>query len=114
MLIASLIVASLMLPFLEVLLPGGLLGILAAACLIATSAITIYQGDEFPEFNGLALITSLKSQSLISLNFSNLDNVIEKVIFENNIGRIRDIKLHPTNGKIYLLAQDKLWLFEKK
>ena len=81
---------------------------------IATSAITIYQGDEFPEFNGLALITSLKSQSLISLNFSNLDNVIEKVIFENNIGRIRDIKLHPTNGKIYLLAQDKLWLFEKK
>ena len=81
---------------------------------IATSAITIYKGDEFPEFNGLALITSLKSQSLISLNFSNLDNIIEKIIFQKNIGRIRDIKLHPKNGKIYLLAQDKLWLFEKK
>ncbi len=80
---------------------------------IATSAITIYKGKEFPEFNGLALITSLKSQSLISLNFSDLDNVIENVIFEKKIGRIRDIKIHPKNGKIYLLAQDKLWLFEK-
>ena len=81
---------------------------------IATSAIRIYKGDEFPEFNGLALITSLKSQSLISLNFSNLDNIVEKIIFEKKIGRIRDIKVHPKNGKIYLLAQDKLWLFEKK
>ena len=80
---------------------------------IATSAITIYQGEEFPEFAKLALITSLKTQSLISLDFSNLDNVIERIIFENEIGRIRDIKVHPNNGKIYLLAQDKLWLFEK-
>ena len=80
---------------------------------IATSAIAIYNGNEFPEFEGLALITSLKAQSLISLNFSNLENVIEKIIFEKEIGRIRDIKIHPKNGKIYLLAQDKLWLFEK-
>ena len=80
---------------------------------IATSAIAIYKGNEFPEFEGLALITSLKAQSLISLNFSNLENVIEKIIFEKEVGRIRDIKIHPKNGKIYLLAQDKLWLFEK-
>ena len=80
---------------------------------IATSAIAIYNGNEFPEFEGLALITSLKAQSLISLNFSNLENVIEKIIFKKEVGRIRDIKIHPKNGKIYLLAQDKLWLFEK-
>ncbi len=80
---------------------------------IAASAITIYSGNEFPEFNRLALITSLKDQSLISLDFENLDNVIEKIIFKGEIGRIRDIKIHPINGKIYLLAQDKLWLFEK-
>ena len=41
MLIASLIVASLVLTFLEVLLPGGLLGILAAVCLVAATAITM-------------------------------------------------------------------------
>ncbi len=81
---------------------------------IAVSAITIYQGKEFPEFNGLALITSLKDQSLRSLDFTNLNDVKEEIIFKNNIGRIRDIKIHPQNGKIFFLAQDKLWLFKQK
>ena len=81
---------------------------------IAVSAITIYDGEEFQEFKGLALITSLKDQSLRSLDFSNLDNVKEDIIFKKEIGRIRDIKIHPDNGKIFFLAQDKLWLFEKK
>ena len=81
---------------------------------IAVSAITIYDGEEFPEFKGLALITSLKDQSLRSLDFSNLDNVKEDIIFKKEIGRIRDIKIHPESGKIFFLAQDKLWLFEKK
>ena len=31
---------------------------------IAVSAMTIYKGDEFKEWNGDALITSLKDQSL--------------------------------------------------
>ena len=81
---------------------------------IAVSAITIYDGEEFPEFKGLALVTSLKDQSLRSLDFSNLDNVEEDIIFKNEIGRIRDIKIHPESGKIFFLAQDKLWKFEKK
>ncbi len=81
---------------------------------IAVSAITIYDGEEFPEFKGIALVTSLKDQSLRSLDFSNLDNVEEDIIFKNEIGRIRDIKIHPENGKIFFLAQDKLWKFEKK
>ena len=81
---------------------------------IAVSAISIYKGDEFPEFNGLALITSLKAQTVLSLDFSDLNNIKENIIIEKDIGRIRDIKIHPINGKIYLLAQDKLWLFEKK
>ncbi len=81
---------------------------------IAVSAISIYDGKEFPEFLGLALITSLKDQSLRSLNFRDLNDVKEEIIFKNKIGRIRDIKIHPINGKIFLLAQDKLWLFQKK
>ena len=81
---------------------------------IAVSAITIYDGEEVPEFKGLALVTSLKDQSLRSLDFSNLDNVKEDIIFKNEIGRIRDIKIHPDSGKIFFLAQDKLWKFEKK
>ena len=95
-------------------LPGYMKAIHYWVPSIAVSAISIYDGKEFPEFKGLALITSLKDQSLRSLDFSNLDNVKEDIIFKKEIGRIRDIKIHPDNGKIFFLAQDKLWLFEKK
>ena len=80
---------------------------------IATSAIAIYKGKEFSEWNGHALITSLKDQSLRKLIFSDLSNIKEDIIFKNKIGRIRDIQVHPNNGKIYFLAGDSLWLMEK-
>jgi len=80
---------------------------------IATSAITIYKGDEFKEWNGHALITSLKNKSLIKLIFKNINETKEEIIFNNEIGRIRDIQVHPNNGKIYFLAGDSLWLMEK-
>ena len=80
---------------------------------IATSAITIYEGNEFNEWNGHALITSLKDQSLRKLIFNDLSNIKEDVIFKDEIGRIRDIQVHPKNGKIYFLASDNLWLMEK-
>ena len=80
---------------------------------IATSAITIYKGNEFKEWNGHALITSLKDKSLRKLIFKNKSNVKEEIIFRDDIGRIRDIQIHPNNGKIYFLAGDSLWLMEK-
>jgi len=80
---------------------------------IAASAIAIYDGKEFSEWNGKALITSLKDQSLRTLDFNDLNNVKEEIIFKDKIGRIRDIQIHPTNGKIYFLASDSLWLMEK-
>ena len=80
---------------------------------IATSAITIYKGNEFKEWNGHALITSLKDKSLRKIIFNDLNNINEEVIFKKKIGRIRDIQVHPNNGKIYFLAGDNLWLMEK-
>ena len=80
---------------------------------IATSAITIYKGEEFKEWNGYALITSLKDMSLRKIDFSDQKNVKEKVVFKNKIGRIRDIQIHPGTGKIYFLNQNALWLMEK-
>jgi len=80
---------------------------------IATSAITIYKGKEFSEWSGHALITSLKDKSLRKLIFDDLSNVKEEIIFKNKIGRIRDIQVHPDNGKIYFLGEDALWLMEK-
>lgn len=80
---------------------------------IATSAITIYKGKEFNEWNGHALITSLKDKSLRKLDFSDKENVKEEIIFKKKIGRIRDIQIHPLNGKLFFLSQNALWLMEK-
>ncbi len=80
---------------------------------IATSAITIYKGKEFKEWDGHALITSLKDKSLRKLKFKNLANIQENIIFKNKIGRIRDIQVHPKDGKIFFLAGEKLWLMKK-
>ena len=80
---------------------------------IATSAITIYNGNEFRKWNGQALITSLKDQSLRKLDFKDKKEVKEEIIFKGDIGRIRDIQIHPINGKIFFLAGDYLWLMEK-
>ena len=80
---------------------------------IATSAIAIYKGNEFKKWNGHALITSLKDQSLRKLIFDDLSNVKEEIIFKNKLGRIRDIIIHPENGKIFFLNPDGLYLMEK-
>ena len=45
--------------------------------------------------------------------FDDLSNVKEEIIFKNKIGRIRDIHVHPDNGKVYFLGEDALWLMEK-
>ncbi len=81
---------------------------------IATSAITIYKGEEFKEWEGQALVTSLKDKSLRKIVFKNSKYIREDIIFKNKIGRIRDIQVHPGNGKIYFLAGGNLWLMEKK
>ena len=81
---------------------------------IAVSAITIYKGKEFQNWNGDALITSLKDKSLRKIVFNNLNNIDEQIIFKDKIGRIRDIQIHPENGKLYFLAGNSLWLMENK
>ena len=48
------------------------------------------------------------------LNFQNSSKIEETIIFKDKIGRIRDIQVHPVNGKIYFLAGNSLWLMEKK
>jgi len=81
---------------------------------IAVSAITIYKGKEFSEWNGHALITSLKDQSLRKLIFSDNKSLREDIIFKRKIGRIRDIKVEKKTGKIYLLSDEgSFWKLEK-
>ena len=80
---------------------------------IAVSAMTIYKGNTFKEWNGDALITSLKDQSLRKLKFDKMKFINEKIIFKGNIGRIRDIKIHK-NGDLYLLSdRGEIWRMYK-
>ena len=81
---------------------------------IAVSAISIYKGNEFKEWNGNALITSLKDKSLRKIKFEGSKLINEEIIFKNKIGRIRDIKIQKETGEIYLLSDDgSLWRMHK-
>ena len=71
--------------------------------------MTIYKGETFKEWNGEALITSLKDQSLRKIKFNKSKFIKEEIIFKGDIGRIRDIKIHE-GGDIYLLSdKGELW-----
>ena len=77
---------------------------------IAVSAMTIYKGDTFKEWNGDALITSLKDQSLRKIRFKKDQLINEKIIFQGNIGRIRDIKIQKETGDLYMISDNgELW-----
>ena len=81
---------------------------------IAVGALIIYKGDEFKEWNGEALITSLKDESLRKIKFKDNKFIKEDIIFKGNIGRIRDIKIQPNTGKLFFLSDDgSLWKMEK-
>ena len=81
---------------------------------IAVSAMTIYKGNTFSEWNGDALITSLKDQSLRKIKFKENKFLNEEIIFKGNIGRIRDIKIQKETGDLYMLSDNgELWRMYK-
>ena len=81
---------------------------------IAVSSMIIYKGDEFKEWNGDALITSLKDQSLRKIRFKDNKFINEKIIFKGTIRRIRDIEIQKNTGKIFLITDDgSIWRLQK-
>ena len=78
------------------------------------SALVIYKGKEFKEWNGSALITSLKDESLRKIEFKENKFNKEEIIFKGSIGRIRDIKIHKETGELYMLSDNgELWRMYK-
>ena len=81
---------------------------------IAASSMIIYKGKEFKEWNGDALITSLRDQSLRKIKFKENSFINEKIILKGKIGRIRDIEIQKSTGRIYLLTdQGSIWSLKK-
>ena len=69
---------------------------------IAVSNIIIYDGEEFPAWRGDVLVTSLKFKTLYKLNFENDIVSAQEVIFEDRIGRIRDLEVN-SKGELFLI-----------
>jgi len=81
---------------------------------IAASSMIIYKGKEFEEWNGNALITSLKDQSLRKIKFKDNNFIKQNIIFKETIGRIRDIETQKSTGEIFLLTdQGSVWRLYK-
>ena len=81
---------------------------------IAVSAMVIYKGETFKEWDGDALITSLKDQSLRKIKFKDNKFINEETIFKGKIGRIRDIKIQKGTGELYMLSdRGELWRMYK-
>ena len=81
---------------------------------IGISSFVIYKGDEFLELTGMAIIGSLKYQNLYALNFINsATNPKKNLLIKEKLGRIRDMEVHPGNGKIYIVSDKYLWMIEK-
>ena len=82
---------------------------------MAINSIQFYQGDEFPEWQGDLIVSSLNGKSLIRLDYENNTIVREEIIFRNKIGRIRDFEID-TKGNIYLVSDSKksyIWKLSK-
>tara|TARA_Y100001958_G_C21204891_1_gene531109 strand:- start:468 stop:1535 length:1068 start_codon:yes stop_codon:yes gene_type:complete len=81
---------------------------------IAASSMVIYKGEEFKEWNGDALITSLRDQSLRKIKFKGNEFINEEIIFKDKIGRIRDIEIQEITGEIFLITdQGSIWKLTK-
>ena len=81
---------------------------------IAASSMVIYKGKEFKEWNGDALITSLRDQSLRKIKFKDDKFINEQIIFKDKIGRIRDIEIQEKTGQIFLITdQGSVWKLSK-
>ena len=81
---------------------------------IAASSMVIYKGKEFNEWNGDALITSLRDQSLRKIKFIDDEFINEQIIFKDKIGRIRDIEIKEKTGEIFLITdQGSVWKLSK-
>ena len=83
---------------------------------IAPSNLKVYQGNEFPEWEGDILVCSLKFEMLILITIEDEKPIEFKSLVKNKIGRIRDIEIDK-EGKIYLITDEKnsnLWRMSLK
>ena len=83
---------------------------------IAPSDILFYKGNEFSNWEGDLLVTSLKYKMLIKLKIENGIITVELIILKDDIGRIRDVDIN-SKGEIFLITDEfdsHIWKLNRK
>ena len=70
---------------------------------IAPSGMAFYTGKNFPKWKGNLFVGALVKQSLVRLTLDGEKIIKEERLFENKLGRIRDVRDGP-DGNLYLLT----------
>ena len=73
---------------------------------IAPSDLIIYEGNEFSNWNGDILVTSLKYKLLLKLDLEKGKISNQEIIFKDKIGRLRDVEVN-SKGEIFLITDEK-------
>ncbi len=72
---------------------------------IATSGMTFYTGERFPQWQNNLFIGSLQYDLLVRLELEGEKVVHEERMLEDKLGRIRDVRVGP-DGLIYVLTDE--------
>jgi glucose/arabinose dehydrogenase len=70
----------------------------------AVSSFIFYEGDQFPHWQGDALVGSLKGSELYRIVLDENDRYVHSEVIIKQLARIRDIETGP-DGNIYLLLE---------
>lgn len=73
---------------------------------IAPSSLAYYSGDKFPNWKGNLFVGALSGQTLSRLEMKDHKVVREERLFEDELGRIRDVRQGPDGFLYILIDQD--------
>ncbi|MCZ7598321.1 MAG: PQQ-dependent sugar dehydrogenase [Gammaproteobacteria bacterium] len=65
--------------------------------------MAFYEGDAFPRWRDSLFVGALKFRLLVRLEMDGDEVVAEERMLENELGRIRDVRIGP-DGFVYLLT----------
>ncbi len=72
---------------------------------IAPSGLTLYRGEQFPEWDGDLFVGALAGRHLRRVELDGAQVVGEEVLLDGTLGRIRDVRTGP-DGFLYLLTDE--------
>ncbi len=70
---------------------------------VAPSGLAVYRGDRMPGWDGDLLLGALRGEALIRLRVTDAGITEETRHFENEVGRIRDVRVSP-DGDVWLVT----------